>query len=188
MNATDEQHAFKAIEPHDLAALIRAGRTIDLIDVRTPVEFAEVHAAGAALIPLATLDLHRVTGSRRNPDQPVYLLCKSGARATRACRRLAEAGFTDAVVVAGGTDAWVGAGLPVVRAPRVISLERQVRLAAGLLVLAGSILGALVSPWFYILCALVGGGLAFSAVTNTCRMALLLARMPWNAFDSKGAP
>lgn len=82
--------------------------------------------------------------------------------------------------VEGGTQAWNQAGLPVVRGKKAISLERQVRIAAGLLVVTGSVLGCFVSPHWIGLSAFVGAGLTFAGITDTCGMGMLLARMPWN--------
>jgi len=93
---------------------------------------------------------------------------------------LASAGWDRVINVEGGTQAWDQAGLPVVRGKKTISLERQVRIAAGTLVLVGSLLGAFVSPWWIGLAAFVGAGLVFAGITDTCGMGLLLARMPWN--------
>lgn len=109
----------------------------------------------------------------------VHLLCKSGARAAMAAQQLAAAGCP-CVVVEGGTDAWAGAGLPVVRGKRAVSLERQVRIVAGLLVLTGVVLGYTVHPYAFGLAGLVGAGLAIAGITDTCLMGMLLARMPWN--------
>ena len=106
--------------------------------MRTPVEFAEVHVPQARSIPLDELK----PGSLPLPkDQPVYLLCRSGQRATKAAEKFAKEGFSQPVIIKGGTLAWIAANLPVTRsAVKVISLERQVRIAAGLLVLAGVLL------------------------------------------------
>jgi hypothetical protein len=84
------------------------------------------------------------------------------------------------VVVAGGTDAWVAAGLPVVRGKAAIALERQVRIAAGLIVLTGVVLGYTVHHYWFALSGAVGAGLAIAGITDTCMMGMLLARMPWN--------
>jgi rhodanese-related sulfurtransferase len=159
-----------------------AGDPGDLIDVRTPAEYEQIHAEGARLVPLDQLDPRAIMAARRgSSDQPVYLICRSGARAAKACEKFAAAGFANAVSVEGGTDAWEQAGLPVVRGrSKVISLERQVRIVAGSLVLLGVVLGALVHPAFYALSALIGGGLVLAGITDWCGMAMLLARMPWN--------
>ena len=91
-----------------------------------------------------------------------------------------SAGYSNVVNVDGGTQAWDQADLPVVRGKKMISLERQVRIAAGLLVLTSSLLGAFVSVYWIGLAAFVGAGLIFAGITDTCGMGLMLARMPWN--------
>jgi rhodanese-related sulfurtransferase len=139
------------------------------------VEFAAVHAAGARNVPLDRLTPADVLGSG-----PVYVICRSGSRGRQACARLAAAGGRDVANVAGGTLAWEQAGLPVVRGRPAVSLERQVRIAAGALVLLGTGLGAFVHPAFLAVAGFVGAGLVVSGVTDTCGMGLLLARMPWN--------
>ncbi|HJZ53542.1 MAG TPA: YgaP-like transmembrane domain, partial [Gemmataceae bacterium] len=79
-----------------------------------------------------------------------------------------------------GTPAWERAGGPVVRGKKAVSLERQVRIAAGLLVLLGVVLALTIDPWFVLVSGFIGAGLVFAGVTDTCGMGLLLARMPWN--------
>lgn len=155
---------------------------VGLIDVRTPVEYAEVHAEGAKLIPLDVLDPKVVMADRNGStaDEPVYVLCKSGSRAAKAVERFRAAGFDNVFSVEGGTQGWERAGLPVVRGAKVMSLERQVRIGAGSLVLLGVLLGWLLHPAFFGLPAFVGAGLVFAGVTDWCGMGLLLARMPWN--------
>lgn len=117
------------------------------------------------------------SGSR---EEPLYTICRSGSRGRQACERFHAAGFTNVVNVEGGTQAWERAGLPVVQGKKAISLERQVRIAAGTLVLLGTVLGVFVHPAFLGLPAFVGAGLAFSGITDTCGMGMMLARMPWN--------
>ena len=80
----------------------------------------------------------------------------------------------------GGTLAWDAAGLPVVRGKKTILLERQVRIAAGFLVLVGAVLALVVHPYFVGLSAFVGAGLMFAGITDSCGMGMLLAKMPWN--------
>ena len=169
---------MKTISPVELQKILAAQPDVPVIDVRTPVEFAEVHVPSAHSVPLDELK----AGSLPLPkDQPVYLLCRSGQRAMKAAERLAKEGFAQPVVVEGGTLAWIEANLPVTRsAVKVISLERQVRIAAGSLVLAGVLLGWFVHRDFYGLSAFVGAGLIFAGVTDFCGMGLLLAKLPWN--------
>ena len=151
-----------------------------LVDVRTPVEFTDVYAEGAVNVPLDQLNPKAVMSGKALGDN-VLLLCKAGTRATKAQALFAHCGYANTQVVEGGTDAWVAAGLPTVRGQSgVISLERQVRIAAGLLVLIGVIFGITFSPWFLGLAAFVGAGLTFAGITNTCGMAMILTKMPWN--------
>ena len=172
------------ITPARLAELAKA-ESVTLIDVRTPAEFEEVHVTFARNVPLDQLDPKTVS---TDPTAPVYVVCQKGGRGQKACEKLAAAGFTNVANVEGGTRACVEAGLPVVRGRKAISLERQVRIAAGSLVLLGVGLG-FVHPALFGLAAFVGAGLLFSGITDTCGMALLLARMPWNRRKPKaGGP
>jgi rhodanese-related sulfurtransferase len=160
---------------------------VDLIDVHTPVEYREVHAEGARSVPLDRLDPQAVAAARDNASEPLYLICRSGSRARQAGERFVAAGVANVVCVEGGTLAWEQAGLPVARGRQAVSLERQVRIAAGSLVLLGAVLALTVHPWVALLPAFVGAGLVFAGVTDTCGMGLLLARMPWNQVKEAGS-
>ncbi len=167
------------ISPQQLHDTVQTGRVVELIDVRTPVEFREVHVGFARNVPLDQLNTSSIAAGR-NGSQPLYVICRSGSRGKQACERLLAAGYTNVVNVEGGTQAWDQAGLPVVRGQQAMSLERQVRIAAGSLVVVGSVMGAFVSPYWIGLSAFVGAGLVFAGITDTCGMGMLIARMPWN--------
>lgn len=178
-----------SVTPQQLGEAARASSKIDLIDVRTPAEFGEVHVEFARNVPLDRLDPAQLMASRAaGTDEPLYVVCQSGGRSRQACERLRQAGFSNVIDVEGGTRACVAAGLPVVRGKKAISLERQVRIAAGSLVLIGAGLGYFVLPEFIGLSAFVGAGLVFAGVTDTCGMAMLLARMPWNQAGKGDTP
>jgi rhodanese-related sulfurtransferase len=180
--------SVRTIPAKDLYEQILGGKPVELIDVRTPVEYREVHAEGARLVPLDRLDPKAVMAERNGTTgEPLYVICRSGSRAKQACEKFLAAGHDNVVSVEGGTLAWEQAGLPVKRGKKAISLERQVRIAAGLLVLLGAILGFFVHPYFIALSAFVGAGLVFAGVTDTCGMGMLLARMPWNQIRSEPA-
>ena len=173
--------SIATISPFDLTALCESGTKVDLIDVRTPMEFQELHVANARNVPLDQLDPPKVMQTRNGSSQEtLYVICRSGSRGKQACERFLKAGFTNVVNVEGGTLACEQAGLPVVRGKKAISLQRQVQIAAGSLVLLGAVLSWLIHPAFIALAALVGAGLIFAGVTDTCGMGLFLARMPWN--------
>ena len=168
------------ISPRELNDLRAKGRPVELIDVRTPAEFREVHVDFARNVPLHDLDPAAIRRDRTVADEPLCFICRSGSRGKQACEKFLAAGYANVRNVEGGTLAWVEYGLPVARGVKRMSLERQVRISAGLLVLLGVILGWLVHPGFLGLAAFVGAGLVFAGLTDTCGMAMLLARMSWN--------
>ncbi|MBX7106447.1 MAG: rhodanese-like domain-containing protein [Gemmataceae bacterium] len=172
------------VSASELSELLRAGKRVDIIDVRTPMEFREVHLERARNVPLDELDPAKIMQSRGgSADDPVYVICRSGGRGQKACDRFRQAGFANVINIEGGTMACVASGLPVVRGQKAMSLERQVRIAAGTLVLAGVALGWFVHPYLYGLSAFVGAGLVFAGITDTCGMGLMLAKAPWNRVE-----
>jgi rhodanese-related sulfurtransferase len=180
-------------EPQTISVDLLAERDgqghVDIIDVRTPLEYREVHAVTARNIPLDALDPHEVMRERDGTrEQPLYLICRGGARGAKARQRFLDAGFANIINVEGGTEAWVAAGLPVVRGKKAVSLERQVRIAAGFIVLAGA-LAAMVMGDVYlaVIPAFVGAGLMFAGITDSCAMGMLIAKMPWNQVKDEGA-
>jgi rhodanese-related sulfurtransferase len=161
-----------------LRGLLDSPRPPRLIDVRSPGEFESVHVAGAYNVPLDTLREHR-DELLRHLDEDVVLVCRSGNRARQAESMLVAAGLPNLHVLDGGMIAWEAAGHPVLRGRPRWDLERQVRLVAGLLVLAGVVASVVIPPLKW-LSAGVGGGLALAALTNSCVMGTLLSRLPYN--------
>lgn len=152
------------------------------IDVRTPLEFNEVHAKGALNVPLDVVD--HLKKEIETTKKEVYVLCKSGNRAQMACEKFSQVKNSHIHVVEGGTLAWLQHDLSVVRGKKSWDLERQVRAIAGFLVLSGVLLGVFVHSSFLFLAGFVGFGLLFAALTNTCTMGLLLSKLPFNKSKS----
>ena len=148
-----------------------------LIDVRTPSEYAAGHVPGAVNIPMEQIEAR--TGDLTG-GSPIVLICQGGERAKLTARLLN--GFGSSVsVLDGGTSAWAKAGFPlVVNARTRWAVERQVRLIAGVLVLVGTSLALGVNRHWSYLAGFVGLGLTFAGLSDTCPMASLLCRMPWN--------
>lgn len=165
-----------SITPAELKTLCEQG-DLELLDVRTPLEFGVVHVVGAKNMPLDQLDPAIDRGDR---SRPVYVICRSGARGAKACARLAAAGFTNAINVDGGTLACERAGVPVVWGARVMPLERQVQVTAGGIALVGAVLALAVHPLFAVVPAVIGAGLVLTGVTGSCLMGMMMAKMPWN--------
>ncbi|MDZ4850918.1 MAG: rhodanese-like domain-containing protein [Pirellulaceae bacterium] len=135
------------ISASEFKKLVQAGKINDLIDVRTPMEFQELHIDVARNEPLDRLDAKAIQAARNGAvDEPLYVICRSGSRGRQACEKFVAEGIANVINVEGGTIACEAAGVSVVRGRKTISLERQVRIAAGLLVLVGSVLGFLCIP------------------------------------------
>lgn len=165
------------IDAATLKSWLECGEAI-LVDVREPAEHADERIPAARLIPLSAFAPAQVPVE---PGKKLVLHCTLGQRSTQAGRKLLAAGFAEVYNLRGGIEAWKDAGYTVEHSQRApLSLQQQVQIVAGSLVLVGTILGAVVSPWFLVLSGLVGAALTFAGLTNTCGMAMLLAKLPHN--------
>jgi len=177
--------AIKTISAADFLGQSQTGKTPLVIDVRTRAEVTSESFEGCMNMPLHKLKAEQVNAylqQNAQQNEPVYLLCGSGKRAIAAAEKLAHELSHPVWVIEGGIQALKQAGCVLKQGKsKVISLERQVRIAAGSLVLLGVLLGFFVAPGFYGLSAFVGAGLIFAGVSDTCMMGMLLARMPWNS-------
>ena len=171
------------VNANQLDELLRERHDLRLLDVRTPAEYESVHISGSYNVPLDTLGEHAAE-IREDVDAAVVLVCQSGARSRQAEAALKRVGMPQLHVLDGGLNGWVVSGKPVRRGRERISLERQVRIAAGALAAAGGLLAVQAHPRFGLLSAFVGGGLVFAGVTDTCGMARLLAKLPYNQAGS----
>lgn len=168
-----------ALKAQELAELLQSRPDVRLLDVRTPGEYESAHVPGAYNVPLDTLGEHAAE-IRATVDKPVVLICQSGTRARRAEEALKRCTMTNLHVLEDGMNGWIAAGQVVNRGPDRLSLERQVRIAAGALAATGAVLALLVSPLWAMLPAFVGSGLVFAGVTDACGLAMLLSRLPYN--------
>ena len=150
-----------------------------LIDVRAAGEFETSHIRGSYHVPLPLLREHTPEFAARMGAR-VVLVCQSGVRAEQARQRLGTAGLNGAMVLSGGVPAYAAAGGNIVRGRSSWALERQVRMAAGSLVLAGMLAGRFISPNLRVIAGTIGAGLTYSAATNSCAMGRALSWMPWN--------
>lgn len=147
------------------------------MDVRSAGEYASGHIPGAVNIPMEEIEARL---DDLGANEKVILVCQSGKRAGMACALIEEA-RTGVSTLEGGMAAWVQAGLPLVSCSGTRwSLERQVRLVAGLLAFSGAVLASLIHPGWIILSGFVGLGLTFAGLSNLCPMASLLGKLPWN--------
>lgn len=166
--------ALRSITPEELSSM----RATRLLDVRSPGEFETSRLDGAVNIPLNDLPGHAAS-LRSDHPHPLVLICQTGPRAEQAGKLLRERGIDNVVVMQGGMNAWTGQGRDVVRGKERWTLERQVRLVAGSIVLS-SIVASTRVPRLKFVAGGIGGGLTFSALTNTCAMGNVLSRLPYN--------
>jgi rhodanese-related sulfurtransferase len=167
------------ISPQVLAELIQAQPDVRLLDVRTPGEFESAHISGAYNVPLDTLPEH-TREIRTVTEAQIVLVCQSGQRAGKAEDALRAAGMSNLHVLEGGVNAWIAAGYEIARGRKRISLERQVRIAAGALAATGGLLALFVNPLFAAIPAAIGSGLVFAGLTDTCLMGMMLSRLGYN--------
>lgn len=171
----------RSISPREFHRRCVQGLPSEIIDVRTAPEFAGEHVAGARSSPLHELDAERFLQHRANSEAPLYIICQSGTRATKAMEKFRHAGFENCVLIQGGMDAWAADDLPVQRGEtRVLPLQRQVHLIVGISGIAGALLALTVSEWFALIPLVTGCGLTINGLTGWCGLGLILARMPWN--------
>lgn len=158
-----------------------------LFDIREADEFHREHIAGARLVPRA-----EIKGTEAGNDSAGAMIaifhCNSGQRTREAAGQIQSCGYLEAYALEGGLSGWKSAGLATElnrKAP--ISLQRQVQITAGSMVVIGILLAWLVSPWFALLSGFVGAGLVFAGISNTCALARILALLPYNRRETTTA-
>ncbi|SDP31762.1 Rhodanese-related sulfurtransferase [Arthrobacter sp. ok909] len=171
--------APKSIDASTLKAWEDNHDDLMIIDVRSGAEFDALHINGSYHVPLAMLSEHTEEFAAKMGTR-VVLVCQSGNRAEQARKHLDSVGLASASVLSGGVPAYEAAGGNVVRGRGAWALERQVRMTAGSLVLAGVLGSKFISPKLGLIAGGIGAGLTFSAATNSCAMGQMLSKMPWN--------
>ncbi len=180
--------ALSHISPAEAKKLIDAGAV--MVDIREAGERAAASIPGSAHLPLSQL---RSAALETNGADKVVFFCRSGMRTAANAAALAGKADCTAYILDGGIDSWRAAGLPVEAAGASagaaasappLDIMRQTQITIGLCVLAGTLLGAFVSPLWFLVPAAFGAGLVFAGATGSCAMAMVIARMPWN----QGAP
>jgi rhodanese-related sulfurtransferase len=178
------QTEIRTITPREVASRQDRGENPILLDVRSLEEYQALRARGARLWPLDRFDPRDLGETLEDPaagiDRPVYLICRGGARAEQAARRMVASGLPNAVVVEGGTDAWARSGLPAIRARRVPSPEQQVQVALGVLLVLKVVFGFAIHPAFFALVGGLGLGLIWAGATRPTGLTRIIQRMPWN--------
>ncbi|NQY42152.1 MAG: rhodanese-like domain-containing protein [Legionellales bacterium] len=152
-----------------------------LIDVREPIENRTISIKSAINMPLSQVEFSKINIPEHKNKKLVFH-CKSGKRSMMACKKiLADNIEYDIWNLEGGIIAWEEAGLPVIIPDKkIISIDRQLHISMGMLIIIGMTLGYLYSQAWFILPTIIGLGLLNSGITGWCGFAKLLTKMPWN--------
>lgn len=178
VNQKGEAAALEMIVPRDASALVQKNPRVKLLDVRSVLEFSQVHIKDSINVPIDMLSAKMNDLSQSG--QSYIVLCRTGNRSPMAADMLLQSGIHGVKVMLGGMTRWQKERLPVIKGEGGISLERQVRLIAGTLVLTGIILSWFVHWAFIIVPVFVSCGLIFAGLTDNCLMGMLLMKLPYN--------
>jgi rhodanese-related sulfurtransferase len=173
-----EEKVYPWVRAQDIMQDGKVRTDFQVIDVRTPAEFGEMHVPGAINVPLADIPSHFSELKAKSEEQPIVFMCRTQNRIKLVYDQLQQPNHCH--LLEGGMTAWKAAGHPIVQGQRAISLEGQVRMVAGALIVLGTILGVAVNPWFLAVPAGVGAGLFHAGYTDSCLMGTILARLPFN--------
>ncbi|MDT7042394.1 rhodanese-like domain-containing protein [Candidatus Nitronereus thalassa] len=178
METAVQEKVYPWVRAQDILHEGKVRADFQVVDVRTPAEFQEAHVPGAVNIPLADIPAHLSELKAKSEEKPIVFMCRTQNRIKLAYDQLPQPNHCH--LLEGGITAWKTAGHPVVQGQRAISLEGQVRMAAGVLIVVGTLLGVAVNPWFLLLPAGVGLGLFHAGYTDSCLMGMVLAKLPFN--------
>jgi rhodanese-related sulfurtransferase len=178
LNQKGESTSLEMVEPNNAQALVEKNPRVKFLDVRTPLEFSEVHIKDALHVPIDTLSL-KMTELAQSQHEYI-VVCRTGNRAFMAADMLLHSGIHGAKVLQGGMLGWQRAGLHVIKGVSTISLERQVRVIAGCMVLCGIVLSWLFHWAFILISVFVGCGMIFAGITDNCMMGSFLMKLPYN--------
>lgn len=169
---------MKNITVKELSKKMSENPKLKVVDVRTHAENRAVHFEGAQNIPVEDIAKHVDELKKFNE---VYISCHSGGRSKMVCEDLAIHGLDNLVNVDGGIQAWISAGLPVVRKKGwCMPMMQQVMAIAGTLIISGVLASKFVHPNFVWLSMGVGCGLLYAGLSGNCYMTKVLAMLPWN--------
>ena len=178
VNQKGEAASLEMIQPQEALRILSKNPQFKLLDVRSALEYSQVHIKDSINIPIDTLSakLNDLALNKQN----YIVLCRTGNRSPMAANMLMQSGISQVKVLDGGVTRWQKERLPVIKGRGGISLERQVRIIAGTLVLLGIALAWLFHWSFIFVSAFVSCGLIFAGITDNCLMGMLLMKLPYN--------
>ncbi len=178
VNQKGQAVSLEMISPSDALSLLKRDLQAKILDVRSAFEFSQVHVEPSVNIPI---DMISAKINELGQSKQSYLvLCHTGNRAAMAADMLMQSGIHAVKVIRGGIAHWQNEKLPVIKGEGGISLERQVRIIAGSLILLGIILSWQFHWAFIFISVFVSSGLVFAGLTDSCLMGMLLMKLPYN--------
>ncbi len=178
VNQKGEAAALEMITPEDALSLAQKDPQVKLLDVRSVLEFNQAHIKDSINIPINMLSAK--LGELSQIKQSYVVFCRTGNRSPMAADMLIQSGMQAVKVMQGGLTRWQKEGLPVIKGEGGMSLERQVRIIAGSLVLSGILLSWFAHWAFILISVFVCCGLIFAGLTDNCLMGMLLMKLPYN--------
>jgi len=178
VNQKGEAALMEMVSPKEAVLLAQKSQSVKLLDVRSALEFAEAHIKDSINVPIDMISAKM--NDLSSSGQAYIVLCRTGNRSPMAADMLIQSGIHGVKVMQGGMTRWQKEGLPVIKGEGGISLERQVRVVAGSLVLLGTLLSLTVHQWFVAIPLFVSSGLIFAGLTDNCLMGMLLMKLPYN--------
>ena len=111
INCSNGQNAKSNVDANAFNELVNASKQAQLIDVRTPEEFAKGHLINALNFDWNGNEFDKQVSSL-NKEASVFVYCLSGGRSAAAAAQLRSAGFKNVIELNGGIMKWRGANLP----------------------------------------------------------------------------
>lgn len=178
VNQKGQAKALEMISPKVAQEFVAKDQNVKLLDVRSALEYSDAHIKNSINIPIdmLTSKIKDLSGS----GQAYIVLCRTGNRSPMAADMLVQSGISSVKVMEGGIERWKKERLPLIKGQGGVSLERQVRLIAGIMMLLGILLAWLIHWGFIFISVWVACGLIFAGITDSCLMGMLLMKFPYN--------
>ena len=178
VNRKGEAISLEMISPKAASVLASQDAQVKFLDVRSVLEFSQAHIKDSINLPIDMLVMK--VNELSQAKQSYIVLCRTGNRSSMAADMLIQSGIHSVKVMDGGITAWQKEGLALVKGEGGISLERQVRIMAGSIVLLGILLSWFICPWFIGISIFVACGLIYAGLTDNCMLGMLLLKLPYN--------
>ncbi|MFA4933014.1 MAG: rhodanese-like domain-containing protein [Candidatus Omnitrophota bacterium] len=178
VNRKGEALSLEMVTPKEANLLTGNDPQVKFLDVRSVLEFNQAHIKDSINLPIDMLAAK--VNELSQAKQAYIVLCRTGNRSPMAADMLIQSGIHPVKVMDGGMVRWQKERLPVVRGEGGVSLERQVRVIAGSLVLSGILLSWFIHTWFIGISIFVCCGLIYAGLTDNCLMGMLLMNLPYN--------